>query len=332
MSPFPVPLVCPRCRAAVHAEGEAYACRPCGASYPIVAGIPDFRVSPDPWIGLADDRAKATRLEETTRGLGFAETVRAYWDMTPDTPRELAAHFVAHVLRAEVRSREWLDALALGDGGDRTAWLDLGCGTADLAAAAGPARTVVGIDVALRWLVAARKRLAERGVPVHLVCANAERLPFPAESFRVVLSLGMLEHCADKSAVLDEARRVLRAGGVAHLRTVNRFTVLSEPHVGLVGIGWLPRRWADAYARWRRRGGYEHHHPIGERELRRGLRRAGFADVRVRAARSLPTEVDTMGRWGRRLVPVYEALRAAPGVSGLLGLVAPILEARGRAA
>ena len=331
MTPFPVALVCPRCRGPLAEQGTSYACAACAASYPVVAGIPDFRLSPDPWIGLEDDRAKARRLEEATRGLGFADTVRAYWDMTPDTPRELAAHFIGHVLRAEERSREWIGGWSRARDDHDAPWLDLGCGTADLAAAAGPGRSVVGIDVALRWLVAARKRLDERGVGAHLICANAERLPFAAESFRAVLSLGMLEHVADKEAVLAEARRVLRRGGVARFRTVNRFTLV-EPHVGLLGLGFLPRPWADRYARWRGRGGYVHHHLIGGPALRRGLRGAGFTDVRVAPARPLPTEVGAMGPWGARLVPVYETMRAAPGVSGLLGLVAPILEAQGTAA
>jgi SAM-dependent methyltransferase len=51
------------------------------------------------------------------------------------------------------------------------------------------------------------------------VVGPAERLPFPDAAFDVVVSTQMLEHCLDPGAVLAEAHRVLKPGGVLLLST-----------------------------------------------------------------------------------------------------------------
>ena len=43
-------------------SAHAHRCAACDADYPIILGIPDFRIFPDPWIGIVEDREKATRL------------------------------------------------------------------------------------------------------------------------------------------------------------------------------------------------------------------------------------------------------------------------------
>jgi SAM-dependent methyltransferase len=125
--------------------------------------------------------------------------------------------------------------------------------------------------------------------------------------------------------VLGEARRVLRPGGLLHLRTVNRYSVLGEPHVGLWGIGFLPRPVAVAYVRWRGRGDYSHHHPWSVGQLVRAMRQSGFVGVTVAAARPLASEVRRMPEGLRRFADGYDRIHRWPGVR----LVAPVLEARG---
>ncbi len=326
-------LVCPRCRGSVSAAPEAFSCLRCDQTYPIVAGIPDFRVAPDPWIDLEADRAKGVQLECETEGLDFEAMVRAYWAMTPDTPHALAAKFVAHVLGAEQRSGEWLDSIAepAPSGKPARCWLDIGCGTADLASAAWPAAEVVGIDVAFRWLVVARRRLLEKRVPVRLVCCNAEALPFSDATFDRALSLGTLEHCRDLGSVVREARRVLAPGGSLHVRTVNRYSMLPEPHVGVWGVGFLPRRWADRYAQQVTGRRYLQHWPRSARELRQALKRGGFADVRVDAARLLSQEAKRLAPALQPAVSAYERLRHAPLSAVACRWFAPLLEAEARA-
>ena len=99
--------------------------------------------------------------------------------------------------------------------------LDLCCGTGTLTAlAAGRTGRAVGVDNSPAML--ARAEAARPGVP--FVRADATRLPFGDRAFDgVVLSFALHEKDADAGrAMLDEARRVLRPGGlllVADYRT-----------------------------------------------------------------------------------------------------------------
>lgn len=328
--------VCPRCRGALASGGDAYRCAPCDATYPIVLGIPDFRLLPDPWIAQDDDNAKARRLAAETEGQGVEATVRAYWAMTPATPRHLAERFTRHVMTAEERSREWVATLdatprAAGDAIPAGPWLDAGCRTGDLLVPiAERGRPAVGVDVAMRWLVVARKRLDAAGLArVPLACANAEYLPLPDRSFARVLAAGLLENAIEAGRVLGEARRALADRGDVILRTVNRYTLLPEPHVGVWGVGLVPRRWADRYVRWRNGQRYLHHRPLSARELRRALRQAGFAGVRVAPATLLVEERSRLGPAARWVAPLYDRARRAPIARGGLALVAPLLEGVG---
>lgn len=325
-------LACPLCGSGLSRDGGDIACEGCPKRFPVVAGIPDLRVDRDPWIGLEDDRAKALRVLEEARGGSFEAHVRAYWHLTPRTPTDRAERFTDHVLTAAERSGEWLAVSRTDVDAPEPAgpWLDLGCGTGDLAAAAPGHVAVVGVDVAMRWLVIARRRLEEAGRPVRLVCANAEALPFPERTFGRVLSLGLVEHCESLTTVLDEAYRVLRGGGDLLLRTTNRFSLLPEPHVGLWGVGFLPRGWADRYVRWRTGTGYRHHHPWSAGQIRRALHRSGFRSVRVRAAATLSAEIRRASSGVRTVAPLYERARRTPLVRHGLRAVAPLLEAEAR--
>ena len=49
-------FVCPVCRSPLSAQLKLYRCASCGREFPLVAGIADFRLWPDPYIGLSEDR------------------------------------------------------------------------------------------------------------------------------------------------------------------------------------------------------------------------------------------------------------------------------------
>lgn len=327
---FP-PFVCPRCQGSLRHDTEAFYCHACSATYPVVLGIADFRLFPDPWIGIEEDREKGRRLEVETTGLDFAATVRAYWAMTPGTPSALAERFTERVLAAEERADDWLSWMAAEDAVDPGGiCLDIGCGTADLAAAiTRRGGHVIGLDIAFRWLVAARKRPSIVAANCVLVCANGEHLPLAKGSIDRVFTAGTLEHCTDASRVMTEARRVLVPGGTLRVRTVNRYSLLREPHVGLWGVGFVPRRWADAFVRWRSGQRYLHHRPLSRGEVARDLVRAGFSGVRVAAAPLLAADrrrlPGALG-WASR---AYGIARALPVIGTALAWIAPELEGRG---
>ena len=131
--------------------------------------------------------------------------------------------------------------------------LDLGCGSGSFLAAAageGPDRDWIGVDIAMRWLIVARKRLDEAGLGrVALACGCAEHLPIADESCAAVVAGDAIEHVADQAATLAEAFRVLRPGGRLLLASPNRFSLAPEPHVGVWGVGYLPRTLMSPYVK-----------------------------------------------------------------------------------
>ena len=321
-------FVCPRCRRPVQRDRSGYRCSPCSADYPVVLGIADFRVFPDPWIGLEEDREKACRLDAVSAGLDFEATVRAYWVMTPDTPTASSDRFISSVLCAEPRAEQWLDSLPVASAvRPGSVWLDIGTGTAPLAAAiARRGGSVIAVDIAFRWLLVARRRPSFPGANVHLVCANGEHLPFADSVVDHVVAVSALEHCRDARAVVAEGARVLVPGGSMRVRAVNRYSLLREPHVGVWGVGLVPRRFVDAFVRWRTGQRYLHHRPLSRSELLRVFRNAGLVDVRADCAPLLAADalhLRGLLAWAGR---VYGILRTLPLVRDGLAWFAPELE------
>ncbi len=87
--------------------------------------------------------------------------------------------------------------------------LDLGCGTGRLSRALGARGAVVGIDTSAAMLAAARG-----GNPAPWVQGDAFRLPFADASFDAVVALRLVFHFRELGALLGEARRIVRRGGV----------------------------------------------------------------------------------------------------------------------
>jgi arsenite methyltransferase len=100
--------------------------------------------------------------------------------------------------------------------GERVLDLGSGAGTDSLIAArmVGETGHVTGIDMTPEMLAKARAAAAEMGVAhAEFIEAEAERLPFPDESFDVVISNGVIDLIPDKDAVFRELFRVLAPGG-----------------------------------------------------------------------------------------------------------------------
>jgi len=96
--------------------------------------------------------------------------------------------------------------------------LDIGCGAgfdAFVAARmAGPEGRVEGVDVTPEMIARAESHLALLGLGnVRFRVAEAESLPFPDNSFQVVISNGVFNLTLDKEKALKEVHRVLAPGG-----------------------------------------------------------------------------------------------------------------------
>jgi SAM-dependent methyltransferase len=87
--------------------------------------------------------------------------------------------------------------------------LDLGCRTGALTQHYAEGNDVVGVDVDHEALERARERLG-----IETVWADIEdELPFPDETFDVVVAGELFEHLADPPAAVANARRLLKPGG-----------------------------------------------------------------------------------------------------------------------
>jgi 2-polyprenyl-3-methyl-5-hydroxy-6-metoxy-1,4-benzoquinol methylase len=296
-----------------------------------VLGIPDFRLAPDPYISFQDEYEKARILEEAAGRLSFEDLVRFYWEVTPDVPKAAAGRYVRYALDGEKRGHaclQELDAFARRPV-TAEACLDLGCGTGGfLLAAADRFRTVVGADVALRWLVVARKRLPANA-NILLACCSAERLPFADQAFDAAVGLHLLEHSANPRAVLSETARTLKRQGLFFFSTPNRFSLGPEPCVRVWGVGFLPRRLAPAYVRLVRGIPYRNIRLLSAFEIRRRLAVAGL-DGTLSAPRIPDHELRLVSRPARALIAIYHALRRLPLFSSLLRLLGPALQVIGR--
>jgi SAM-dependent methyltransferase len=312
-------FVCPACRGEVDSRNDLYKCLGCDATYPVRYGIPDFRLWHDPYISVAAEVTKIDKLLAPP-GLSFRELLERYYSLSPENPPELNAHYIAamegSVTRGEALIRK-LRRVAPELGNRR--FLDLGCGTAGLAiAATREFGEVAGADVALRWLVIGRQRVIEAGLDalrVPLVCANAEALPFRSSAFDAVIGDAVIEHVRDSARMRDESIRVLADNGAFFFTTNNRFSILPEPHVRILGFGLLPRRWMEKTALAVRKTPYK-----TRLHSRRELRRVFGTVGRVELPDYEPGE---LGPRNEGLRQMWDVIRRVPPIRWLLGPLVP---------
>jgi ubiquinone/menaquinone biosynthesis C-methylase UbiE len=110
-------------------------------------------------------------------------------------------------------------AILLGSLAPGAQVLDVGCGTGTLALAAqqriGGTGRVVGTDPAPLQIARARAKAARHHMPVDFQVGVIEQLPFPDQTFDVVLSTLMMHHLplSLKRQGIAEISRVLKPGG-----------------------------------------------------------------------------------------------------------------------
>jgi SAM-dependent methyltransferase len=181
--------------------------------------------------------------------------------------------------------------------------LDVGCGPgyycAELLADVGPGGAVVGVDSSEAMLALAARRCAGHD-NVELLRGEATAVPVPDGGFDAALSVQVQEYVPDVDAGLGELHRVLRPGG--------RVLVFDVDWATLSLHADDPARSARVLDAW------DEHlaHRSLPRTLAPRLRRAGFADVRVRAEAFATVAFDPE-TYGAALVPFIGAFVAGRG-------------------
>jgi SAM-dependent methyltransferase len=304
---------CPRCRGTLATGNERWVCRDCGNSFEGWRGIPDLRSRDDVFLNNRADGEFARRLLDDFDRHDFLGLLERYFDLSPEVSADLRRRQITHILTAPERARRWLDAVGGPPAGPL---LDLGCGTGSFLAAVGHEVSVAGgVDIALRWLIVARKRLDEEGLGhVPLVCACAEDLPAAGGTFDAIVAGDVIEHVGDQAATLAEAHRVLRPGGRLFLASPNRFSLAPEPHVGVWGVGFLPRSWMAGYVRVVRGVEFRAVRNLGVAEWRALLRASPFGGGWIGVPPLPRADLAHFGPLKRRAALAYNAVVASrPG-------------------
>ncbi len=250
-------FICPTCKTTLDATPARYLCPTCETRYPVRDAIPDFWPQAGDYYWGEVPEPIAWQATELLRCEGFDAAVRLISSHNPD----MAAYLT------EDKRIDWLfhclDNLTLDS------CLDLGSGWGSLSVRLSHFfRHVWSLDGTwprLRFQQAYAERRGARNL--RLVRGNLFPLPFPDQSFDLVVSNGVLEWVGlvnlDRpvtelqSAFLREIYRVLKPNGILYIGVENRFGfgnfAGSRDHSGLPYTALLPRRLASLAVRWFRR-------------------------------------------------------------------------------
>jgi SAM-dependent methyltransferase len=322
---------CPRCRGELAEIDEGLACGVCAVNYQCFDGIPDLRLAGLSWVDQEKDKAEARQLIADTAGFSAEETVRYVFELHQEIDKAWREKRTRQILQASSRLvpevQGWLSDCVSPEG----VFLDVGCGAGQLlAAAAATQRNGIGIDVRLVWLLVAKRLIAAAGGTPFLAAAMAEALPFADGSIDAVVSLDVIEHVGNVEAYLREIDRVTAPGGRVAFGTPNRFSLTAEPHIGVWGVGWFPRRWQKGYVKLRSDLPYEFVHLLSAAEAQRLFRRYTHIKAKILVPEVSELEIAHFTPLKKSLARFYNHLVCWRILNSLFRRIGPFFRIVGR--
>lgn len=121
--------------------------------------------------------------------------------------------------------------------------LEVGCGRgATLLEFARRGANVVGLDYSEEALAICRGLKSLNGIDgrATFVKADAQKMPFPAESFDFIFSVGLIEHFEEPGPVLAEQHRVLRSGGYLLVKVPQKYSLYTALKKAMIRLGRWP--------------------------------------------------------------------------------------------
>jgi SAM-dependent methyltransferase len=160
------------------------------------------------------------------------------WRRQFSRPSGVLGWLAGHLLAVKNRRRsEWVLALLNVRPGDHVLEIGFGPGVDVIRVSEQVEHGfVAGVDVSREMVRQASRRNAvgvEAGL-VELLCASAERIPYPANSFDKVFAINSLQFCGDLPRAMQEIRRVLKPGGVVTVAVQPRLPGATERNVDAV--------------------------------------------------------------------------------------------------
>lgn len=150
--------------------------------------------------------------------------------------------------------------------------LDHGCGIGlSLYYLADYYKDIEGIDVDPEYIKIAKKQFKKLNCKASLRLYDGKKLPYPDNTFDLVISMEVWEHAPDPEGMLREIKRVLNPDGILHITTANKLWPI-EPHYHLPFLSYLPYSIADFYVKVTKRAPYYHDiHLPTYNEFKRGI-------------------------------------------------------------
>ena len=270
-------LVCPRCRGALDWGAATIVCRACAHDFPIVDGIPVMLndaalAGHDEALEHAHGHAHARGGDGGAHKQGQADYF-GQQDEEFEIERPWAQPWLYRWYYLE-KARRGTRGLPSGSG--VTALTVCGGSGMDAEFLARAGYPVICSDLSLAATRRARERARRRGLPIAVVVADVERLPFADRSIDVVLVHDGLHHLADPAPGLREIARVAdRAVSITEPAnaTLTALAVRLGLALAIEPAGNPVRRFRPAdvaealqaqgfpHVRWQRYAMHHQHHP-----------------------------------------------------------------------